>query len=573
VETFIEISVIIVIAAGVALIFQLLKQPLVLGHIITGILVGPAVLNIIRSEQTIQVFSHLGITSLLFIVGLSLSPRVMRDVGKVALAAGFGQIVFTTILGYAIGFFLGFSAIVSLFLAFAFTFSSTIIVSKILSDKGDSNKLYGRIAIGMLLVQDVVATIALIFIASTENGAGANGILAASALKIILIGGSLCLISAYVLPALTPVFARSQEFLFLFSIGWGVGMAALFHAFGLSVELGALAAGVTLASSPYHYEIGAKMKMIRDFFIVMFFVLLGSQLSASNLSEFLWPVVAYSIFIIIGNPLIVMAIMGVMGYGKKTGFRTGLVMAQISEFSLILIILGIQHDYVPSEYLSLATIVGIVTIAASTVMMLAADRIYAALSPLLWIFEHRRHIPERAERETYDVILFGCHRVGHDFLPTILKMRKPYLVVDFDPEIIRRLKERGIRARYGDAEDDAFLESLRLNRAKLVISTIPDYEPNEFLVNKIRKRNARAVVIAMAQRVKDAQKLYADGASYVIMPHHTGGNEAALLVDKHGHDKKKFDLEKARHLRHLRDRYKSERQEEPHYLKVAKERM
>jgi Kef-type K+ transport system membrane component KefB len=572
-EAFIEISVIIVIAACVALVFQLLKQPLVLGHIVTGIIAGPAVLNIIRSEQTIQVFSHLGITSLLFIVGLSLSPRVMRDVGKVALAAGLGQIVFTTILGYAIGFFLGFSAMVSLFLAVAFTFSSTIIVSKILSDKGDSNKLYGRIAIGMLLVQDVVATLALIFIASAKNEAGMAGILASSALKIILIAGSLYLISAYFLPALTRLFARSQEFLFLFSIGWGVGLAALFYAFGLSVELGALAAGVTLASSPYHYEIGAKMRMIRDFFIIMFFVLLGSQMSASNLSEFLWPVIAYSVFVIVGNPLIVMAIMGVMRYGKKTGFYTGLAMAQISEFSLILIILGIQHGYVPQTYLSLATIVGIVTIAFSTVMMLASDRMYAALSPLLSIFERKRPIPERAERGTYDIILFGCHRVGHDFLPTILKMRKRYLVVDFDPEIIRRLKARGIHARYGDAEDDALLDALRLDKMKLVISTIPDREPNEFLVNKIRKKNARAVIIAMAQRIKDAQKLYADGASYVIMPHHTGGNEAAMLVDKHGHDKKKFDLEKARHLRHLQDRYTSELQNEPHYLKVAKERM
>lgn len=553
-DTFLEISVIIAIAAAVSLVMQLLRQPLILGHIITGIIVGPAVLDIIRSEQAIEVFSHLGITSLLFIVGLSLSPRVIREVGKVSLIAGLGQVAFTTIIGYFIGIAFGFTPVVSFILAVAFTFSSTIIISKLLSDKRDTNKLYGKISIGILLVQDIVATVAIIIIASVAGGGGVWDMIIEMLLKGILVGGSLYLAGVYLLPALTSVFARSQEFLFLFSIGWGVGLAALFYVFGLSVELGALAAGITLASSPYHYEISAKMKLLRDFFIVMFFILLGSQLTASNVSAFMWPIIAFSCFIIIGNPLIVMIIMGMMGYNKKTSFRTGLTVAQVSEFSLILIIFSISAGIVPPEYLTLATIIGIVTIAVSTVSILYADPLYYILAPILTVFERRRPLIHRDRNEQYYAILFGCHRVGSDFLPSLLKLKKSYIIIDFDPQVVANLKEKGIHARYGDAEDNEFLDTLNIDKSKLIISTIPDFEANEFLVNKIRKVNERAIVITIAQHIQEAQKLYADGASYVVMPHHMGGNYAAMLVGKHGHDMKTFNTERQKHIKHLEER-------------------
>ncbi len=574
-EVFLEISLIIAIAAAIALVMQLLRQPLVLGHIITGIVVGPAVLNIIHSKEAIEVFSHLGITALLFIVGLSLSPRVIREVGKVALIAGLGQVIFTTAIGYGIGAAFGFAPMVSLFLAVAFTFSSTIIISKLLSDKHDTNKLYGKIAIGMLLVQDVAATVVLIAIASSAAGGGVASVLINTAFKGILVGGSLYITGIYILPALTSVFAKSQEFLFLFSIGWGLGIAAIFYVLGLSVELGALAAGITLASSPYHYEISAKMKLLRDFFIVMFFVLLGSQLSAPNIMEFFWPILAFSAFIIIGNPLIVMIIMGLMGYAKKTSFRAGLTMAQISEFSLIIIILAIQAGYIPAEYLTLATIVGIVTIAASAIMIICIDKLYYFFAPILGIFERKHVIPARERKETYDIILFGCHRVGSDFLPSVLKLKQSYLVIDFDPQVVEDLKKRGIHAMYGDAEDNEMLEEIRLDKTKMVISTIPDFEANAFLVSKIRKVNKRAVIITIAQRIKEAQKFYGDGASYVVMPHHMGGNYGAMLIAKHGHDRKKYDAEKTKHLKHLEDRYRQivSPDSEAHYLKVTKERI
>lgn len=553
-EAFFEISLIIAIAAAMALLFQLLRQPLVLAHIITGILVGPAVLNIVHAEETLTVFSQLGITALLFIVGLSLSPQVIREVGKVSLITGIGQVVFTAVLGYFIGLAFGYSPLVSIFLSVAFTFSSTIIISKILFDKRDTWKLYGKIAIGFLLVQDVIATFFLILVSTAREHGSVLSVARDVGLKAIVIGCILYLMAAYVLPTLTNIFAKSQEFLFLFTIGWGVGLAAIFYGLGLSIELGALAAGVTLAASPYHYEISAKMKILRDFFIVMFFILLGFQLSPTNVLHFFWPVATYSLFILIGNPLIVMVLMGILGYSKKTGFQAGLTVAQISEFSLILILLGIKAGLLPDSTLPLATIVGIITISASTIMMLYSEHLYNFLEPALGVFERKRAHKESRNKEHFQAILFGCHRVGSDFLPSLQKSKKSFLVIDFDPAVIRHLEDCGVPNRYGDAEDNEFLDSLDLKKTELVISTLPDYEANLFIVNKVRKLNADSAVLALAHNIPEAEELYSAGASYVILPHYIGGNYAAMLVEKHAKNIRKFAMERQKHLKYLLQR-------------------
>lgn len=552
---FIELSTIIVIATCIALIMQYLKQPLILGHILTGIIVGPILLDLLQSKEVIEIFSSLGITALLFIVGLDLSPRVMREVGKVAVIAGIGQIVFTTLLGYGLGLLFGFPPVISIYLTFAFTFSSTIIISKLLADKKDTHKLYGKISIGMLLVQDLVATIALLLVTSALGGGETSSAFFILVSKMILIGGFLYLVSTFLLPKLTHTFARSQEFLLLFSIGWGLGISGLFQFLGLSVELGALAAGVCLASSAYHYEISSKMSILRDFFIVMFFVLLGSNLTIGNLETFITPIIGYSLFILIGNPFIVILILSAMRYTKRTAFLTGLTVAQISEFSLILLLLAYKSGQIPEAYLALATIVGMITISISSLMILHAERIYQALVPALRFFERSQTLNDTDTGDAFSAILFGCHRVGSDFLPSIHKKHPNFLVVDFDPQVVAQLKSRNIPVRYGDAGDEDFLEGLNMDKVKLIVSTIPDFETNALLLDRYRKRNRRGVAIVIAQHLYEAQKLYGNGASYVMMPHHMGGNYIAMLVGKYGANQTIFKLEKAKHLKHLSERH------------------
>ena len=552
--TFLEISIILVIATVIAGIMKLLKQPLIIGHIITGILVGPFFFDLVKSGEIINVFSQIGVALLLFIVGLTLSPRVIREVGKVSLVTGLGQIIFTSIIGFFISRALGFSNIVSLYIAIALTFSSTIIIMKLLSDKHDVEKLYGKVSIGFLLVQDVVAIIILIGVSSISNELNLTNSLAQTIAYGLLLVTLVTIASMYILPGLSKLFAKSQELLYLFSIAWGLGLAGLFHYFGLSIEIGALIAGISLAMSPYHLEISSKMKPLRDFFIILFFILLGAQMSLGDVSRFIVPVILFSLFILIGNPLVVIILMGLLGYPKKTGFSAGLTVAQISEFSLILIALGVRIGHLNSEILSLVTIIGLITIAGSTYLILYSERIYPYVSRYLSIFERKSIKREKKMVWGYDIILFGCSRTGYDFLKSFRRLKKRFIVVDYNPEIIADLTRKKINYIYGDADDNEFLDELKLNKVKMVVSTIPDFDTNVLLINRVKQENGRAIILVVSYNIDESIMLYEEGATYVMMPHFLGGSYASMMTAKYGFNINKFLKEKEKHIKYLKER-------------------
>ena len=552
-EVFIELSIIIGVTVLIAGLIRLLKQPLIIGYILAGIVISPYFLNIVRSTDTIVVFSQIGVALLLFIVGLSLSPRVIKEVGKVSLVTGIGQIIFTSLIGFFIGRLLGFSSIVSMYIAIALAFSSTIIIMKLLSDKKDLEKLYGKISIGFLLIQDIFVIILLLVISSFSGRLGVANLTLVSILGGILLIGALILVSIYVLPSLSKFFAKSQEFLFLFSIGWGLCLASLFYYIGFSMEIGALVAGITLSMTPYHYEISSKMRPLRDFFIILFFILLGSQMIFGNISQFIIPAIIFSLFILIGNPLIVMALMGFLGYKKKTSFQAGLTVAQISEFSLILVVLGVKVGHLTNEILSLVTIIGLITIAGSTYLILYSDKIYPYLSRYLSIFERKNVRQEEQEKfGDYDIILFGCNRVGYDFLKIFKKMKKKFLVVDYNPELISELTKKKIDCRYGDIDDNEFLDELNLSKLKMAVSTTPDFETNCLLIDKIRQTNKKAIIMVVSHNIGETNILYHKGATYVVMPHFLGADYASMMISKHGLNINKFLKEKTKHLKQLK---------------------
>lgn len=556
---FVEFGLLIGISAIISVVMRALRQPLIIGYIITGFIVGPYILNIAQSQDVIRVFAELGIALLLFIVGLSLSPKVFKEVGVPSLVTGCGQIIFTSVLGYFIARAFHFDVLTSWYIAIALTFSSTIIILKLLSDKGDTETLYGKISIGFLLLQDVVATIILIIAASFTS----QGVTQGFAQDILFLFGKgilvtlvLGYISARVLPRLNIFLGKSQELLFMFSIGWGLGIAALFYWLGLSIEVGALVGGVLLALSPFHHEMSAKMRPLRDFFIVLFFIFLGSQLSITDLQSVLVPTLILSGFVLIGNPLIVMALMGGLGYRKRTGFFAGLTVAQISEFSLILILLGIKNGHVQSSALSLVTGVGVLTIAASTYMILYADKLYAVLGKFLGIFEKRKTREQGfgLKEKSRETILFGCNRTGYDLVETLSGEGRDVLVVDYNPDVITKLHRQGIACVYGDAEDAEFLEELRPWEAKMIISTVAEKEGALLLLKKIRPKNQESIVILTSQDIEEAQELYQKGASYVIMPHFLGATYAAELVRKNKFAQENFAFEKTKHLSYLEDK-------------------
>ncbi len=566
-EILTELGVIIAITVLIALAMKLLKQPLIIGYIFSGIIVGPYFLNIASSDGTLSVFAHMGIALLLFIVGLNLNPKVIKEVGKASLITGVGQVIFTSVIGFSICMLLNFSLITSLYIAIALTFSSTIIIMKLLSDKSATGTLYGKISIGFLIVQDIIAMLILMVISSVPGGEQVGTLI----YKTILIGAGLLvgvfLLGVYVMPKITKIIAKSQELLLLFSISWCFVLAAIFYSLNFSMEIGALLAGVTLSLSPYRYEISSKMRPLRDFFVILFFVLLGSQMVFTNMTKFIYPIIFLSIFILVGNPLIVMVLMGIMGYTKRNSFMAGLTVAQISEFSLILIALGVQVGHLTNEVLSIVTIIGLITIAGSSYMIVYSNKLYFHLSKYLKIFERKGHkIDEHKyhKDENYKIILFGYNRIGYDLLKSFKRTKKKFLIIDYDPEVIVNLAKEGIDCRYGDASDFELLNELNLNNIKMIYSTIPDFDTNILLISKIREINTKAIIIVISHQIDEAMKLYDQGATYVIMPHFLGGHHASTLIEKYGFNVNKFLKQKITHVEYLQDR-KNQGHEHPQH--------
>ncbi len=559
-NVFIELSLVLVIAVIVSGIMRLLKQPLIIGHIATGILVSPLVLNLVKTgDDSFEAFAHMGVAILLFMVGLHLNPKAVKDVGKIALITGLGQIIFTSLVGFLIVRMLGFETIPALYIAIALTFSSTIIILKLVSDKKDMDTLYGRIAIGFLIVQDIVAMLILMIVSSSAGAAGISAVIIIEIIiKLIAILVAVFIIAKFIFPLFTGKIAKSQEFLLFFAIAWCFIVATVFEMMDFSIEAGALLAGVALSMSPFKYEISSKLKPLRDFFILLFFVWLGSQMVFDNFLQFLWPIIILSIFVLIGNPLIVMILMGSQGYSKRNSLFAGFTVAQISEFSLIMVGLGITVGHISGEVLSLVTFVGILTIAGSTYMILYNKKIYEKLSPYLTIFERKKTI-DKYEKETekpHEVALFGYNRIGFDLAESFTKMKKKFLVIDNNPDTVKQVKKQGIDSIYGDADNREFLEDINFSKIKMIVSTIPDQETNMVLIKTLKEINKDAIIIAVANQINPALELYDAGADYVIMPHMLGGKHTASLIKESGFDKRKFSKEKRNHLKHMEKRKK-----------------
>ncbi len=552
---FVEVSALMVVGALISMLMRALKQPMIIAYIVTGLIVGPSLLGLVQSPETMEVLSNFGVALLLFIVGLGLNPRVIKDVGKVSLMAGIGQIAFSTLIGFVLVRGVGYDAITALYIAVAFTFSSTIIILKILSDKKEQTKLYGKISAGLLLVQDVAASFALLFATATHGGTVSLSQLALLGIKGALLVGAVVVFSLFVIKPLTTFLTRSTELLFLFAIAWGFGVATMFLSLGFSLEVGALLAGVCLANMTYAQEVGFRLRPLRDFFIIVFFIGIGAQISLGDVRSLIWQALALSMFVLIGKPIIVTIIMGLMGYTKKTSFMSGLVMSQISEFSLILLLLGVANGQVPKTAATLVTVIGVITIAISTYLITYAEGIYRTLSSVLPLFERKKLRRDRESHLTYDAILFGYQRGGSDFIRVFDHVSKRFVIIDYDPEVIDELESKRVPFLYGDATDVELLNEINFEKVKLVVSVITDYDTNVFLLKQMEQRNPDIVAVCHADTVQHAVDLYGLGASFVVMPSFISNEKIGAFIRKNGLKKGEFDRYRAKHLEYLQNHF------------------
>lgn len=544
---FAEVAVLLVIAAAIGLFGILLRQPLIVSFIAVGLIAGPSALDVVHSDAQIDLLSELGIAVLLFLVGIKLDVKLIRSLGKVALLTGLGQVLFTSVFGYLIGLVLGLGHVTSLYVAVALTFSSTIIIVKLLSDKREIDSLHGQIALGFLIVQDLVVVLAMIVLSAigigaagdADHGGGSVPMVLASGLAMVAV---VILFVRYVASPLTERLARAPELLVIFAIAMAAMFAAAGDIVGLGKEVGGLLAGVALASTPYRETIAARLAPLRDFLLLFFFIALGSSLDLSLLGAHVVGAIVFSLFVLIGNPLIVLAIMGAMGYRKRTGFLAGLTVAQISEFSLIFVAMGVTLGHVQEDALGLVTMVGLVTIAASTYMITYSHQLFALFEPLLGLFERKETPREPSEAEEhsqcgYKVIVFGLGRFGTAIGMRLHKHGIKVLGVDFNPLAVRRWRELGLDTEFGDATDPEFVNDLPLSNVEWVVATVPIHlkglsheDTRTTLIQLTRAAGFQGRVAVASHHAKDTEDLVDAGANIVLEPFQDAADRAVELL-------------------------------------------
>ncbi|MGB2947552.1 MAG: cation:proton antiporter family protein [Rhodococcus sp. (in: high G+C Gram-positive bacteria)] len=516
------IAIILAISTVAGLIAVRLRQPLIVAFLVVGIAVGPVGAGWVRADNTIELLAKLGIAILLFLVGLRLDLHMIRSSGPVAVATGLGQVLFTSVIGYLIALALGMDTVTALYIAVALTFSSTIIIVKLLSDKRELDELHGRIAVGFLIVQDIL--VVLVMIALTAFGQDTGDSLVVGIVTVLLKGAGLLggawLLMRYILPWLLPYIAKSPELLVLFGVSYAVSVAALGEWLGFSSEVGAFLAGVSLASTPFRDALGARLVSLRDFLLLFFFLDLGSRLEFTDAAKQIGEAAIFSAFVLIGNPLIVIVIMAAMRYPVRIGFLAGLTVAQISEFSLILAALGLSLGHITNATVSLITVVGLITIGGSTYMIMYSHQLYARLRPWLAVFERKgNHEPDsHLVDENFDVIQFGLGRFGGHLADRLSHAGHRVLAVDFDPHSVKTNTRVGVTAVFGSAEDIHLLEALPLTRAKHIVSAIPNLETNLALLAGLIHHGYAGSIALTAHTRHDAEVLRAAGVRTILEP-------------------------------------------------------
>ena len=551
-DLFSQLTLIIVLASLFGIIARWVKQPTLIAYLLAGVLIGTFTFLDPAHREVFDFFSDLGIVFLLFLVGLEINYASLRIVGRDAIIVGLGQIVFTFLLGFLLGRWFGFENLSAAYIAFSLTISSTIIVVNLLSEKKDLNSLYGKMSLGILLIQDFAVILVLVVLAGLGGGVETDSFLQdflfhlplapiSSVFAMLFFGIVLFLTAIWagrtIIPRIFETVNTSHELLFVTGLAWLFGVTFIVDSLGFSKEIGGFLAGVTLANSYNNLQIAQRVKSLRDFFILIFFVYLGASITffegVENLS---FEIIVFSLFVLIGNPLIVLFLMGFLGYEKRPSFFTGLAIAQISEFSLILAALGFKLGHIDERSFALISTVGVITIVASSYLILYANSLYLTFFRALSFFERKKVKVDRAEEKLFKkaIVLVGYHRTGQSVARAL--PADQLLIIDYDPETLADLRNCGYSHIFGDMIDDEVIGRIDFSVVQTVISTCPDIEDNLLFLKKLKTlrtaKNGRFKIILRAHTDAEGKLLYSEGADYVLLPHFTAGKYLAKIISQ-----------------------------------------
>lgn len=566
-----DIGLCITVAAILAFIAKLSRQPLTLAYLSAGVIIGPIGLQLISDKQAIDTISEIGLILLLYLTGLEIDLKKLKTAGKPVVLAGTIQFLVCAALGF--GFFslplfgTNQQSLNTAYLAAAAALSSTMIVVKLLYDKFELDTLPGRITLGVLVFQDLWA-ILLLALQPNLLKPELISLVFSAVTGLLLVTASLA-VSKYVLPGLFRAAAKLPELMLLGSLAWCFLVAGGASYGGLSREMGALVAGISISTFPYNRDVIAKVTNIRDFFVTLFFVALGLKIPLPDL-ELIGLAIAVSLFIIATRFVSIFPIL----YSLKLGHRATLLpcinLAQMSEFSLVLASLGLAYGHITVRSVSLIIFTFVITCVTSTYMIGDSHPIQQFLSGWLKQFGvpdlGEAAIPRGPSSESVKkIVLLGFYREASSLLHEFELMggnsgRHPLLdevmVVDFNPQVQEELKKRGIHCVYGDVAYIDTLEHAEIGGADLVISTIQDSilkgTNNHRLMRQLRLHYPKAKIVVTAESTPKALELYSEGADYVFIPRLQSARELARIIEdgrKNG-----FDLVRKEHLVMLKQR-------------------
>jgi Kef-type K+ transport system membrane component KefB len=571
-------------AALLALIGWRLRQPLILAYLVTGVVIGPNVLNFVKDRASIETVAEIGLILLLFIIGLEIDLKKLASAGAPVLLTGALQVPICIALGWGFFYLIGVRNTSGdyslLYLAACMSLSSTLVVVKLLYDKFELDTLPGRITLGVLVIQDLWAVGML---AVQPNLSNPNFFpLAFSLLKgALLVVGALN-ISKYILPHLFRAVAKAPELVLVSALAWCFFLAGVAQAIGLSREMGALIAGVSLSTFPYNLDVMAKAVSIRDFFVTLFFVALGMQIPVPSLQDqaelghfarLLEIALAASAFVIVSRLSVVPIL-----YGLRLGHRASLIpainLAQVSEFSIVIASLGLStqpHSQITTDVVTIVIITFAITAVVSTYMINSSHAVQRVLSRGLKAIRIRdldsaTEAEEKPEKRHETVVFLGFFRdassILHEFehgadAAATKELLSKLLVIDFNPRVMRELRARGIGSIYGDVAHADTLRHAGIEEAELVISSITDDilrgTNNLRMLKNVRATCPKARVMLTTEHIPQALSFYAAGADFVYLPRlHSAPDIAAIL--KRGLEEG-FDKMRAEEIEHLSQRH------------------
>lgn len=535
---FIQLAIILGLSSVLGYLVVKIKLPLLIAYLVGGLLIATTAIFDPRASEVLHFLPEIGIAFALFLVGMELDLREIKNLGKPIILASSLQIIITTIIGSSVARLFGFGVMESWYLGVGLSFSSTVLVIKLLIDRKDVNALYGKLAVGILLVEDLLAVILLVVLTATTSvfGFGLQQALpfVALAIKIVLFFGLALVLSKWVLPTIFKAASRQAELLFITALAWCFIYVSFAIFAGFSVVVGAFLAGIALANSPLHYQIQGKVKPLREFFVMLFFVYLGTQVNFNQINDVLPLIAIFTTYTLILKPTIFLLILGIFGFRKHTIFQTALNLTHISEFSLILLLVGFKSGVVSQSALTTIALSGVLSMIAGSIMITHSDKLYKRLSKVIGFFE-RKNFKHSLEQSSHDqqltghVIVIGARKIGGEIVKFLKKESIPQLVLDFNPHQVDALMKEKIPVLYGDVGDPEILDILNLQEAKLIISTSSDLDDNKLLLEELKLRKINIPVIVRAETIDDAQDLYSIGADYVIMPDILAGD---FLTDK-----------------------------------------